>query len=262
MNLKSWQQALLKKTFSCLIYSEQLDYYSALDWEEAIQDFKNPSVNYPSYYTDVNIHGIERGYLNPIAPITYDLVTALATLPSERKLREKVVDIVRGDPANILDLGCGTGSTTILLKRRFPRSVVIGLDLSPYMLVAANYKARQQGLNIKWLQQLAENSNFSPGSFDLITIAMLFHEMPAIVSQSVLQEAFRLLEPQGQLIVVDGHQAKLSKMLWLAKLFQEPYTKDYVKGNLAAWLTETRFQIELNENVGWIYQIFSAIKRS
>jgi ubiquinone/menaquinone biosynthesis C-methylase UbiE len=260
MNTNSWQRSLLKKTFSYLISPEKLDYYSTLNWEAATQDFRNPSVIYPSYYTQVNIHGIPGGYLNPIAPITYDLVTALATLPSEIQLRQKVIDTVRFHPTAILDLGCGTGSTTILLKKRFPRSLMTGLDLSPYMLVAANYKARQQGLNIQWLHQLAEDSKLDSASFDLITIAMLFHEMPAIVSRSVLKEAFRLLKPQGQLIIVDGHQAKLRKMLWLAKLFREPYTEVYVRENLADWLAATGFQIELIENVGWIYQIFSAIK--
>ncbi|MBW4622247.1 MAG: class I SAM-dependent methyltransferase [Cyanosarcina radialis HA8281-LM2] len=260
MNTNSWQHSLVKKTLSYLISPKKLDYYSTLNWEAAIQEFRNSSVVYPSYYTEVNIHGIPGGYLNSIAPITYDLVTALATLPSESNLRKKVIDTIQGHPLSILDVGCGTGSTTILLKKNFPRSLVIGLDLSPYMLVAANYKARQQDLNIKWFHQLAEDSQFDSCTFDLITIAMLFHEMPAIVSQSVLKEVFRLLKPQGQLIIVDGHQAKLRKMLWLAKLFREPYTEVYVRENLADWLAKIGFQLQLTENVGWIYQIFSATK--
>jgi malonyl-CoA O-methyltransferase len=40
-------------------------------------------------------------------------------------------------PAVVLDLGCGTGRATRELKRRYPRALVIALDLAPGMLRAA-----------------------------------------------------------------------------------------------------------------------------
>jgi ubiquinone/menaquinone biosynthesis C-methylase UbiE len=45
-----------------------------------------------------------------------------------------------------------------MLKQAFPQAVVIGLDLSPYMLVVADYKAQQTGLNIQWQHGLAEDT--------------------------------------------------------------------------------------------------------
>jgi len=57
----------------------------------------------------------------------------------------------------ILDLGCGTGSTT-LLKQAFPQAEVIGLDLSPYMLVRAEHKAKAAGLDIHWRHGNAEQT--------------------------------------------------------------------------------------------------------
>ncbi len=45
-------------------------------------------------------------------------------------------------PRVVLDLGCGTGRVTRELKRRYPRALVIGLDLSPGMLREARRHQR------------------------------------------------------------------------------------------------------------------------
>ncbi|OGT36494.1 MAG: trans-aconitate 2-methyltransferase [Gammaproteobacteria bacterium RIFCSPHIGHO2_12_FULL_37_14] len=49
----------------------------------------------------------------------------------------------------IVDLGCGTGNSTFLLKKRWPKAHLIGMDNSLNMLEQA--KAIQQ--NIEWLHQ-------------------------------------------------------------------------------------------------------------
>src|SRR5215467_1413464 len=40
-------------------------------------------------------------------------------------------------PARVYDLGCGPGHITEILTRRWPGSVVVGLDASPAMLAVA-----------------------------------------------------------------------------------------------------------------------------
>jgi trans-aconitate 2-methyltransferase len=40
-------------------------------------------------------------------------------------------------PARVIDLGCGPGNSTALLRRRWPAAAVTGLDSSPQMLAAA-----------------------------------------------------------------------------------------------------------------------------
>ncbi len=51
-------------------------------------------------------------------------------------------------PKHIFDLGCGTGSVTRLLARRWPEAAVTGVDGSAEMLAAA----RRDGGSIRWLQ--------------------------------------------------------------------------------------------------------------
>ncbi len=117
--------------------------HQSIDWEAATDRMSNPTITYPTYYTRQNFHGIEGGYLNAGAAVTYDPVTQYVLPPSEAMVRQSLIDAVKPQPRRILDLGCGTGSTTLLLKQAFPQAEVIGLDLSPYMLVMADHKAKK-----------------------------------------------------------------------------------------------------------------------
>jgi hypothetical protein len=55
------------------------------------------------YYYRQNFHGIEKEYLNAIAPITYDFVTALATPPNEKAIRQQIIKQIINQPQNILN---------------------------------------------------------------------------------------------------------------------------------------------------------------
>jgi len=66
----------------------------------------------------------------------------------------------------ILDIGCGTGNYTELLKSKFPRAEINALDLSGAMIMQAKDKLR--GARVKFVVADAERADF-PGKFDLIT---------------------------------------------------------------------------------------------
>jgi ubiquinone/menaquinone biosynthesis C-methylase UbiE len=232
-------------------------------WEHAIAKFQqlNPLL-YPDYYTSKNFHGIKGGYLNPIAPITYDTVTAWATPPNETWIRQQLMNAIEqnSNPLRILDLGCGTGSQTLMLKRAFPTSTVTGLDLSPYMLVMAEYKAHQNGLAIEWVHNLAEATTFSTEIFDLITVCFLFHETPTHIARLILKESYRLLRPGGQLLVLDGNQRVLRHADWLIKLFREPYSQVYAAENVTDWFLAAGFVEVQTQYFGLIHQLTSGFK--
>ena len=242
------------------IGKENLRLYDNLDWEQISDRFLATDFNYPEYYTSKNFHGIQGGYLNAIAPVTYDAVTRFAAPPNEIKLRRQAISKIKHKPQIILDLGCGTGSSTLLLKQTFPEATVTGLDISPYMLLMAEYKAKKANLAIDWQQGLAESTNFSENKFDLISVALLFHETPVHISQAILQECWRLLKPRGQIIILDGNQKRLRHSDWLIKLLREPYSQVYAAESVDTWLKNLGFQQVQTNYVGWISQITTGFK--
>ena len=104
---------------------------------------------------------------------------------------------------NVLDLGCGTGLVTIKAKRRVgPTGRVVGVDMSPFMLIQARRKAKRAGLDIVFLEHdvnnLDDQFNFLGSDFDVITCAstFLFLEDGA----KALRNWARFLKPGGRII--------------------------------------------------------------
>ena len=257
-----WEK-FLQPIFGFLIDREALKKLAdSIDWEVESDRLRDPNLIYPEYYSSQNFHGIKGGYLNTGAAVTYDPVTKHALPPNEAWNREAVVKAIVGNPKKILDIGCGTGSATIMLKQSFPQAEVIGLDLSPQMLVMAEYKAQQLGLEIEWVHGIAETTKFADGEFDVVTASLLFHETPPSISQAVLKEAHRLLKPGGQIIILDGHQKTLRTTTWLSDIFEEPYIKEYAAGSVDAWLGKAGFDRILTEDVWWTNQLSTGVKSS
>ena len=255
-----WEK-FLQPIFGFLIDREALKELSeSIDWEGGSDRLRDPKLIYPEYYSSQNFHGIKGGYLNSGAAVTYDPVTKHALPPNEDWNREAVIKAIAGNPSKIIDLGCGTGSTTLKIKRAFPNAEVIGLDLSPQMLVMSEYKAQQAGLDIQWQHGTAEATGFADNEFDVVTASLLFHETPPAISQAILHEAYRLLKPGGQVIILDGHQKTLRNTTWLSDIFEEPYIREYAAGSVDAWLGKAGFGKVLTEDVWWTNQLSTGVK--
>lgn len=255
-----WER-FLKPIVRSLIDEEKLrQFYESKDWEAESDRFRQPDLIYPHYYSSQNFHGIEGGYLNAGAAVSYDPITQYAVPPNETWVRQDAIKAIGGQPRRILDLGCGTGSTTLMLKQAFPQAEVIGLDLSPYMLVMADYKAQEAGLNIQWRHGNAEETGFPDADLDLVTASLLFHETPPAVTQSILRECFRLLEPGGQVLILDGNQKVLRHADWLNNIFEEPYIENYAAGSVDAWMGAVGFEVVQTEDLWLVHQVTRGIK--
>lgn len=254
-------ERFLAPVFRLILDEEALQrFYDSIDWEQEASRFCQPNLITPDYYSSQNFHGIAGGYLNPRAAVSYDAITQYVLAPHETLVRQGLINAVGGQPRRILDLGCGTGSTTLMLKQAFPQADAIGLDLSPYMLVAADLKAKKAGLTIEWRQGNAEQTGFPDASFDLVTASLLFHETPLPVSRAILRESFRLLTVGGQVLILDGNQKTLRFAEWLTEIFEEPYIKSYATGSVEAWMGAAGFGAVRTEELWWLHQVTRGVK--
>jgi 2-polyprenyl-3-methyl-5-hydroxy-6-metoxy-1,4-benzoquinol methylase len=104
-------------------------------------------------------------------------------------------------PSQILDLGCGTGSLSVLLAGLGHR--VTGIDLSPKMITQAQTKAAASGLQITFRIMDAAFPKLPSQHFDVITCR---HMLWALADTSqVLQRWAALLKPGGRLILIEGY---------------------------------------------------------
>lgn len=216
--------------------------FDGVDLQAEGARLKNPSVQYPDYYLQ-DFHSVEGGYLNKDAAITYDPITNKILVPSESYLRTTLAQMFPSDAQHILDLGCGTGTATRFIAERLPNAQIVGIDLSPYMIAAAQLKARAFS-NITFLHANAEHLPFESNTFDAVTASLLFHEMPPEAGLNVMKEALRVLKPGGVFLVFDGAQStSISKLGGniSSLLFLEPYAEAFLSGNLIEMMQAAGF---------------------
>ena len=104
---------------------------------------------------------------------------------------------------NILDMGCSTGHFTKALSEVYPDANITGIDLSLKTLEHAQRVANHSGLTWRLIQGRAESTGLSDSSFDLVCSYILLHEVPAKIVEQLFSEAFRLLQPGGDLLMSD-----------------------------------------------------------
>ncbi|MEM9423113.1 MAG: class I SAM-dependent methyltransferase, partial [Pseudomonadota bacterium] len=72
-------------------------------------------------------------------------------------------------PKRLLDVGCGTGSTTIAMARGLAsEGACTGIDISKPMLETAKARATEAGLQIQFINADAQTHAFDRNTFDMI----------------------------------------------------------------------------------------------
>lgn len=122
----------------------------------------------------------------------------------EETFKRKLIQQANIQPEmKVLDLGCGTGTLTIMLKQSVPQAKVIGLDGDNEVLTIARSKAVQADVDIQWEQGLAFLLPYPDGSFDRVVSSLVFHHLISENKVHAFQEVFRVLRQGGEFHMVD-----------------------------------------------------------
>jgi len=104
---------------------------------------------------------------------------------------------------SILDIGTGPGHLPLELARLLPEVKVVGLDVSPDMIKAADRRAVREGLSarVRFVNEDAATLPFEDASFDLVlSTASLHHWKDPL---RIFNEAHRVLKVERQAWIYD-----------------------------------------------------------
>lgn len=104
---------------------------------------------------------------------------------------------------HVLDLGCGTGTLTMLIKHLQPNAAVTGIDIDPVILNIARSKAARAGLPITFDQGSVVDLSYADASFDHVLSSLVFHHLTTADKRRAAVEVFRVLQANGDLCIVD-----------------------------------------------------------
>jgi SAM-dependent methyltransferase len=103
--------------------------------------------------------------------------------------------------ANVADVGCGHGASTIIMAEAFPASRFVGFDYHEPSIAHARESAQKAGLGDRVSFEVASAKSFPGNDYDLVTMFDCLHDMgdPAGASAHVRQS----LRSDGSWMIVE-----------------------------------------------------------
>lgn len=170
----------------------------------------------------------------------------MAIVLRESTWKAQLVDQVGATKGmHVLDLGCGTGTLTLLLAQATPAAQVVGVDADAEVLERARTKAAATDATMELVEGTAGSLPFPDASFDRVVSSLLFHHLTLAGKRAALAESRRVLRSGGELHIADWgrpHDA-LMRVAFLPVQLLDGFetTSDNVRGALPALMAAAGF---------------------
>ena len=114
-------------------------------------------------------------------------------------------NLIRTDKPKILELGCGPGNVTKLLKIRFPEAPITAIDLAPNMIAIA----RQQLPDVDFRLMDVRDILSLPEKFDAVMCSFCLPFLSTKDAQKLITDCDDLLNPGGVLYLctMEGNES-------------------------------------------------------
>ena len=132
------------------------------------------------------------------------LYDPIVSLMGGARAREELVKQANIQPnQRVLDLGCGTGTLVVLLKRKYPAAEIVGVDPDPKALQRAQKKVRRAGVAVQLDEGFADELPYEAGTFDRVLSSFMLHHLEEHEREKTLREVLRVLKPAGTFHLLD-----------------------------------------------------------
>lgn len=103
--------------------------------------------------------------------------------------------------ARVADLGCGLGSTSVLMAQAYPRTTVVGSDYHAESIDLARKTAAEAGVGDRVTFEVATAQTFGGSGYDLVTMFDALHDMGDPVGAA--RRVREALAPDGTWLLVE-----------------------------------------------------------
>src|SRR5258708_9477815 len=122
---------------------------------------------------------VERNYLPAMGkrwllPLYDPLLRLFGVNASHRTLIEQAT--IRNG-FRVLDIGCGTGSLAVQIKKLHPEVEVVGLMPDPEALSIGKRNANRAGLSVEFDRGFSDHMSYPVASFDRVFSSFMFHHL-------------------------------------------------------------------------------------
>jgi len=124
------------------------------------------------------------------------------------------------EPRRIIDIGCGTGNSTAVLRSMWPTAEIWGLDSSPSMIE----RARSSDPEVSWVLADASGDLSAMGGFDIVFSNAALQWIPD--HERLIGSLFAMVNPGGVLAVQVPYGGRMPTHLVAQDMIQSPRWRD------------------------------------